>query len=152
MKKIIALAGITALIVGAGIFFFFYRMYQNDVKTLTAFPAAYEKFNQAAADFSGPVLAGAPAADDLERKADEALAGLNARASTRLSSLIKNDAEVMDTMLKIADLSGKEFDALKTYQKMAAEKGNLDGLAKEVGDLRSQRQTAYARFRELGPQ
>jgi hypothetical protein len=149
MKKYIILLGMV-LIVGANIFFFFYRMYHNDVKALEAFPAAYEKFDQAAADYFASVFAGAPAADDLERKAGGALADLNTNASTRLSSLIKNDAELMDTMLKIADLSGKEFDALKTYQKAAAEKGNLDGLAKELGDLRNKRQAVYARFRELG--
>jgi hypothetical protein len=153
MKKYIILLGMV-LIVGANIFFFFYRMYHNDVKALEAFPAAYEKFDRAVSDYSTSVFAakgaGAPAADDLERQADEALVDLNTKASARLSSLIKNDADLMRTTLEIADFSGKELEALKAYQGTAADKqADLDRFAKEFGDFTNKRQSAYARFREL---
>ena len=132
--------------------FFFYH---NDVKALEKFVASYEKFDKAISDFSKPVFVsnveGAPATDDLERKADEALAELNTKTSVRISSLIKNDAELMNTELEIADFSGKELDNLKAYKRAVADKNvDLGRLAKEFGDLANKRQTAYARFRELG--
>jgi hypothetical protein len=101
---------IIALILLAGIFFFFYRLYQNDVKALTNFLAAYQKFDQAVSNYSTAVFAsnqdGASAADALEQKTDEALAELNTRASVRISSLIKNDGELMRAALEIEELSG----------------------------------------------
>ena len=159
IKKYRVLLVITLIVVigVTAIFFLFNRFYQNDVKALTDFPAAYEKFDQTMADFSAAVfasnLAGAPAVDDLERKADAALVDLDAKASVRISSLIKNDAELMRSMPEIAALSGQELDALKAYKSASTGKnGDLDQLAKALADLRSQRQTAYARFQELaGP-
>jgi hypothetical protein len=144
---------ILALVALAGLFFF-YRLHRHDVKSLVNFSVAYKNFDKAISDFSIPVFApnfeGAPATDDLERKADEALVELNTKASARLSSLIKNDAELMSTTLEIADLSGKELDALKAYKRAVADKNvNLDRLAKEFGDLTNKRQSAYARFQEL---
>jgi hypothetical protein len=145
---------VIALILVAGFFFLFFRFFQNDVMVLTGFSAAYTKFDQAISDFSTPVftpnLSGAPATDDLERKADAALAELNTQASARISSLTKNDAELMGIMLQISDLSVKELDALKAYKKAAAGKNaGLDPLAKTFGDLTNQRKTAYVRFQEL---
>jgi hypothetical protein len=144
-----------ALITAAGVFFFFYRFYQHDMTALTDFTAAYENYDRAISAFSGPVFAskleGTPAVDDLERNADAALAELSAKASVKISSMIKNEKEVMSTALEIADLSGKELDALKAYQQAAADKqGDLVRLAKEFADLTSSRQTAYARLLELG--
>ncbi|OGD21124.1 MAG: hypothetical protein A2W03_03885 [Candidatus Aminicenantes bacterium RBG_16_63_16] len=79
-----------------------------------------------------------------------ALTELDAKASIRLSSLIKNDAELMNLTLEIARLSGKELAALKAQKEAAADKtADLPKLAKESADLARQRQTAYARFREL---
>jgi hypothetical protein len=154
MKKYIALL-LIALIAAAGVFFFFYRFYQHDMTALTEFTAAYENYDRAISDFSGPVLAAnpasTPAADELERKADAALLELGAKASVRISSMIKNEKEIMSATLEIADLAGKELDALKTYQQAAAGKdGDLVRLAKEFADLTNSRRTAYARFLALG--
>ena len=133
----------------------FFRFYENDVRALTDFPAAYEAFDQAISDFSAAVFTynpgGAPAADGLEKKADAARVDLNTKASVRISSLIKNDAELMQVMHEISDFSGKELDTLKAYKRAAADRNaDLGALAKTLADLTSQRQTAYARFRELG--
>ena len=144
---------LSALVVLAGLFFF-YRLYHRDVKALTDFLAASEKFDKAVSDFSTRLLAQnlevPPPADDPERKAEEALAKLEAKASIRLSSLIKNDAELMKLTLEIARLSGKELAALRGYKGAVLDKNaDLAGLAKELADLTRQRQTTYARFREL---
>ncbi len=116
---------------------------------------AYEKFDEAISDFSAYLLAqnleSTPASDDPERKAEEALAELDARASARLSSLIKNDAELMHLTLEIDGLSGRELAALKAHKGAASDKSaDLPKLGKELADLARQRQTAYARFRVLG--
>lgn len=145
---------VLALVLIASVFFIFYNMYHDGLKALEGFVASYEKFDKAISDFSLPVFVSnfedAPATDGLERKADEALFELNTKAHARLSSLIKNDAELMSTTLEIADLSGKELDALKAYKRAVVDqKVNLDSLAKESGELTNKRQTAYARFREL---
>ncbi len=142
------------LMVFAGVFFFFYRFYHNDVKALAGFSASYKKFDKAISDFSVSVFAsnleGAPASDELERTADEVLVELSIKASARLSSLIKNDAKLMSITLEIANLSGKELDTLKTYKKAVADKNaDLDRLAKELIDVTNKRKTAYARFRGL---
>ena len=143
IKKYRALL-IIAFVVAAGIFFFFYRFYHNDVKALTDFSVSYEKFDKAISDFSINKI------DDLESKAGDALIKLNAKATFRLSSLIKNDAKLMDQALEVADLSGKELESLRAYKRAIQSKNaDLDGLAKDYGDLTSKRKTAYARFQEL---
>jgi hypothetical protein len=143
IKKYRALL-IIALVVVAGIFFFFYRFYHNDVKALADFSVSYEKFDKAISDFS------INKTDDLESKAGDTLIKLNAKATFRLSSLIKNDAKLMDQALEVADLSGKELESLRAYKRAIQSKNaDLDGLAKEYGDLTSKRKTAYARFQEL---
>ena len=144
-----------ALIVIVGIFFFFYRMHNNDVKALTEFLASYEKFDKAISDFSVPVFASnldLNKTNDLESKAGGALIELNTKAAARLSSLTKNDAALMSKMLEIADFSGKELDNLRAYKRAIQSKNaDLDGLAKEYGELTSKRKTAYARFQGLAP-
>jgi hypothetical protein len=138
------------LVVAAGALFLFYRMYQNDVKALTDFPVAYEYYDKAISNYSAAVINGAPATDDLALKADQGLVDLHTKASTRLSSLIKNDAALMSTMLEIAYLAGKEFDTLGAYQAAAAGKNaHLDRFVQGLNDLTNRRQTAYAHFREL---
>ena len=135
---------ILALVVIVSIFFFFYRFYHNDVKALEDFLASYEKFDKAILDFS------ISKNDDLESKAGDAFIKLNIKATFRISSLIKNDAELMDKAREIADLSGKELESLRAYKRAIQSKNTgLDGLAKEYGDLTNKRKTAYARFREL---
>lgn len=137
---------ILALIVIVGVFSFFYRMGNNDVKKLTEFSASYEKFDKAISDFSIGEAA------DLESKAGDALIELNQNASARISSLTKNDGQFMSIMLEIADFSGKELDNLRAYKKAIQSKNaDLDGLAKKYGELTSKRKTAYVRFQGLAP-
>jgi hypothetical protein len=136
---------IVVLVVSAGVFSFFCRFYHNDVKALENFLASYEKFDKAISDFS------ISKTGDLESKAGDALSELNTKATFRISSLIKNDAKLMDQAREIADLSGKELDSLRVYKgAIQSKNADLDGLAKEYGDLTSKRKAAYARFRELG--
>jgi hypothetical protein len=144
IKKYRALL-IIALMVAAGISFLFYHFYHNDVKALEDFLVSYEKYDKAISDFS------INKTDELENKAGDTLIELNAKATFRLSSLIKNDAKLMDQALDVADLSGKELESLRAYKRAIQSKNaDRDGLAKEYGDLTSKRRTAYARFRELG--
>ncbi len=152
MNKMIKWLIALLLVVFAG--FFFYRMYHRDVNALKGFSAAFERFDRAVSDLSANLLAsspaGTPATDDLERKAEAALAELKSKASVRISSLIKNDAEFMSLTREIADLSGKELDALKAYRRAAADKNSgSDRLAKEFDDPRNKRQAACVRFLEL---
>jgi len=145
---------VVAIALPAAVLFLFFRMYQKDVREIADFSASYEKFEKALSDFSRPYFAsnneGKPATDDFERKADEALSELYAKAAARLSSLIKNDAELMDTTLEIAELCRKELAALKATKRTVPGKDvKLDKLAEERVDWRNKRQTAYARFKEL---
>jgi hypothetical protein len=140
------------LVVLAGLFAFFYHLYHGDVKKLADFSASYEKFDKAISGFPRRVsessFANMPAVDSWGGKADEALAELRARASARISSLIKNEAALMSIALEISDLAGKELEALKAYRRAVSGKDiNADRLAKESADLTDKRQTAYARFR-----
>jgi hypothetical protein len=164
---------VLVLVVIVGVFFFFYRMYHNDVKELSDFSASYEKFDKAISDFSVPVFAsnleGATAleqfnkvysqittsiqdtipnidrlalakeaitlnnqlldylsnTDDLESKAGDALIELNTKAAARLSSLIKNDAKLMNKALEIADISGKELNNLSAYKRATRDKRKI---------------------------
>lgn len=55
-------------------------------------------------------------------------------------------------MLKIANLSKKELDNLSAYKKAIQSKNaDLNRLAKEYGELTSERKTAYASFQGLAP-
>ena len=67
---------------------FFYRMYRHDITVLKAFDAAYEKFDQA--------------------PREGALRELDAGANVKISSLIKHDRELMNTMREIADTAAQE--------------------------------------------
>ena len=122
---------ILALVVLAGIFSFFIRLYHNDIKVLTDFSASYEKFDTTISDFS------ANKTDDLKSRATNALIELTAKANFRISSLIKNDPEIMNQARTVADFAGKELDAL------------VNGPTKEYNDLTTQRKTTYAHFQEL---
>jgi hypothetical protein len=154
MKKYIYLH-VIALIVVAGIFFFFcYRMGTNDAKALADFPVAYKNYDKAISDFYNAVLASNPenasTTSNLEHKADETLIVLNTQASVRISSLTKNDGDLMKVSLEITDLAGKELDTLKAYQNAVADKSNdIDKFAKEFAGLRNQRQAAYSHYLEL---
>ena len=149
MAKLCKWPLILVLVLAAVVFLFFFRMYHDDIKALKGFIAAYEKFDQAVSDLS------ASASNNADGKAGESLIGLNAKASLRLSSLIKNDAELMDEAREIADLSRRELDSLKAQD--AVLKSRDPGLKvakrsepdKEVRVLREKRQAAYVRFQEL---
>ncbi len=149
LKKYRALL-VIPLILLAGIFFFFYRMGSNDTKVLTEFQAAYGNYDQAISGFSKSIFAGAPAAGDVEQKAVEAQAELRTKASARISSLTKNDGTLMQVMLEIADLSGKELDAATEYKNAVGDQSaDMNQLAGDFAGLTNQRQAAYARFLEL---
>lgn len=145
---------IVVLVVLAGVFFFF-NLFQHDVRAIKDFSVSYKKFDKAISDFSGYLfsssLQGTSATDDLEYKAERTLVELSTKASAKISSLIKNDAEFMRTELEIADFSGKELDALSAYKRAIRDKRDTewDRLAKEFNDLKNKRTTAYVRFQEL---
>ena len=135
---------IVVLAVPTGVFFFFYRMYHNDIKALRGFIASYERFDKAISDLS---MSGA---DDIESKVGNAVIDLSAKASLRLSSLIKNDAELMDQAIEVADLVRRELEDLRVYRSEIRNKNaDLDGLAEESRILTGKRKAAYARFQEL---
>ena len=128
-----------AVVLTVGVVFFFYRMYEHDMKTLTDFSVSYAQFDKAVSGSSLP-------------EADEAFVELNRSASVRISSLTKHDREAMDTMHEIADISEKELGTLHVYKKALEYKQTADAsdLAKELRNLHDQRATAYAHFQELG--
>jgi hypothetical protein len=158
MKKFSAFLGIGLIVLlGIGAFSFFYRLYQNDVNTLTEFVAAYQNYDRAVSEFSTTVLAAnpdsAPMAGGFDMYADQALAVLFMKGSVRISSAIKNEKEVMRTMLLVVIVSEKELAALRAYQSAKVDQSaDLIGLAKTYHDLTNQRQAAFAYFRELGKQ
>jgi hypothetical protein len=135
---------VLALFVSTGVLSFFYRFYHSDMKALAGFSASYKKFNQTISDFS------IWKTDELENKAGDALTELNTKASLRLSSLIKNDAELMDLALEVANLSGKEMENLRVHKRASqSQNADLDRLAGEYGTLTLKRKAAYARFQQL---
>ncbi len=157
MKKYTSLSVIALIIVAGIFFFFFYNMGTKDAKVLEDFPVAYKNYDQAISDFYNAVQASNPentsTTSNLEYKADETLIVLNTKASVRISSLTKNDADLMRVSLVITDLAGKELDTLKAYQSAVADKSNdIDRFAKEFADLRNQRQAAYTHYLELAGQ
>ena len=136
---------VVVLTVLAAVLLFFYRFYRNDIKALEDFLASYEAFDRAISDFF------ISQTDDLEGQTGDALIELDKKAALRLSSLIKNDAKLMGQALEVANFAGREFDSLMAYKgAIQSQKADLEGLAKEHGDLTSERKAAYARFRELG--
>lgn len=141
------------LLIAAGFIFLFIRFGLNDSRSITDFSAAYQKYDAAIADQSNSVLASPASSAGKEQKSEEALSDLKTKASARISSLTKNDGEMMKTMGEIADLSTKELDALKAYQEAAGDQSaDMGTLANQFRDLTGQRQSAYARFLTLSGQ
>ena len=135
---------VVVLVVLAGVFSFFYRMYRNDIKALTDFVVSYEKFDKAISDFS------IGNTGESESKAGDALAELNTKANFRISSLIRNEKEAMGMARVVANFSGRELDSLEAYKgAIQSNNADVDRLAKEYNDLTSRRKAAYARFRAL---
>lgn len=131
--------------VAAGVILFFYGMYRDDIKELKSFLASYERYDKAISDLS---MGGG---GELEGKAGSAAADLASKASLRLSSLIKNDAGLMDQALKVADLAQQEIESLRAYKSaIQHENADVDELAEASRVLTGKRRAAYARFREFG--
>ena len=120
MKKYILLL-IFPLIGLAGIVLFFYYFGHHDSKALTEFSAAYENYDHAHLwSFQCHFrlqLEGTPVMEDLEQNADQALANLNTKASVRISSLTRHDAEIMSLTQEIADLSAERISSNKGISK-----------------------------------
>jgi len=136
---------ILVLAVAAGVFLFFYVMYRDDIGALRSFMASYERFDKAVSDLS------VGGADDPESNAGSAAADLASKASLRLSSLIKNDAGLMDQALEVADLARREIESLRAYRLgIKNENADVDELAEASRALTDRRKEAYARFQELG--
>jgi len=128
----------------AGAFFVYDHFYQRGIRAVEAFSASYDHFDKAISDLA------ASATDDSEIKARAALAGLKAKTAFRLSSLIRNDGELMNQARAVADLSERELASLEAFQGASQVKsGSLEELAREAGDLAAKRIAAFARFREL---
>lgn|GEM_PF-2563043 len=172
IKKYAVLFALVLLMI-AGAFLFFYRLYNKDVKGLTDFIASYKKFDKAISDFSVPALASNPEGartldqfnkiysritasmqdmcpsserltlakeaislnnflfdyldktDDFENKVNDALIELNVTATLRLSSLIRNDGQLMRTMLEIKDLSTRELENLNVCKRAIWDKRDI---------------------------
>ena len=154
MKKCTILL-LIALLILAGIFiFFFYRMGSNDAKALADFPVAYRNYDQAISDLYNAILANDPdnllTIDNLEYNADQALNFLNKQASIRISSLTRNDGDIMEVSLEIVALAGNELDTLKAYHTSVANRTNdINKFAKDFTDLRKQREAAYSHYLEF---
>lgn len=107
------------------------RMYHDDIKALKRFVASYEDFDK--------LMPGSPpdsGRDALDR-VGEVVAELRVRSNLRLSSLIKNDAELMAQAVEIAELARREHQSAS------------DGFSEESGRWHEKRMAAYARFKEL---
>ncbi len=153
MKKNIILV-IIILLGLTGISFFLYHFGHGDSKALTEFSIAYQNFDKAISDLStADFMAGfedTPTTDELVLNADDSLKQLTLKASTRISSLTRHDAEIMSTTQEIADLSAKEFAALKAYRSAISSKSDdQEKFSRELEDLQIRRRAAYTRFLEL---
>jgi hypothetical protein len=154
IRKLYSGLAVIALIVIASVFFLFYHFGHNDNEALSGFSIAYQNYDKAISYFSRFVFDSNPesssAIDNLELRANESFAELKSKSTARISSLTRNDAEIMNIFLEIVNLSEKELDALKAHRRAVVEKlTDSDQLAKEVVDLTIKRQSAYARFLEI---
>lgn len=144
---VIALAMLTGL-------YFINRMHRHDIKAVKDFMTAYKEYDDAVLAFSIPAvepnMADGTTTENLKRKADLALAGLDSKASVRLSSFLKNDAELMNVARRIANLSREELAALETFGRSETDSSvDLNMKNKEPGALTNERKQAYARFEKL---
>lgn len=143
-----------AIVIGAG-FFFFYTRFYRDIKTLTDFSIAYEKFDKAIADFAVAMSTGnsnpSSVAEESGRNAEMTLTILQKQANERISSLIRNDAEFMRTTLEISVLARKEYEVVKAYNAALKDSSDGDGVSglNVVNELKNKRQAAYVHFQEL---
>jgi len=143
---------ILGLVAAAGIFSLFFHMYRKDIRALEDFVAAYRRFDMIMATHPE---GGRPSTRD---EAAEAAARLQAKASLGLSSLIRNDAELMKLALEVADFSRQEVDALRaldvfcssrSQNRDSAEAAEQAKLEEAYEAIREKRSAAYARFWEF---
>ena len=143
MKRAAVFAVVLAI---AAAFSLFYRMGRRDIRDLKEFILSYEIFDRAIADYSAYPASGT------EEKAGSALAELQAKTNLRLSSLIKNDAKLMETAHEIAESSAEEWGHLRAYKNaILSDRSEKDARTREQNELSSRRKAAYARFQELAP-
>jgi len=140
--KWLIILGIVAV---AGGSYFYLHFYARGINALLAFSASYEKFDKAISKFA------LNRTDDLGRQAGEALSDLQARSTFRLSSLIRNDGELMDQARVVAGLARSEYESLLVASRaLPSQAVGTDSLAKEFSVLTERRKAAFARFKELG--
>jgi hypothetical protein len=131
MARYLRLVVVLVLVAVAAILFVGLRMYRTDIKELKRFMAAYSRFDTAMAE--DVLRAGHDEAGDIRR----ALAELEAYAGMKLSSLIKNDGELMTQAREVGALAQREYEARK------------GGAGEEWTSLSDKRKAAFARFLEL---
>lgn len=122
---------VLVLLAVAAILYVGLRMYRTDIKELKRFMAAYSRFDTAMTEDA--LRAGHDEAGDVRR----ALAELEAYAGMRLSSLIKNDGELMVQAREVAALAQREYQA------------RTSGVGEEWTSLNEERKAAFFRFLEL---
>src|SRR5689334_5742811 len=134
-----------ALIGGTG--FLLYRFHQSDLKTLSEFSAACASFDEAIGALSDSAAGGHAAGGRVE----ETLLDLKAKAARfNLSSLVEDDARLMEEAPRIADLSGREWAGLRAYETAVLGKSaGVDTLARTYREFAAQRKAAVARFHRL---
>lgn len=122
-----------------GVFFFFYRLYHNDIKALENFVASYEKVDKAVLDFSIPVFAanleGAPALDQFNKIYNQITASMqdtrpNGDRLALAKEAISLNNYLLDYLNKSDDLESKAGDALIDLNTKAAALSRLSSLIK----------------------
>jgi hypothetical protein len=143
--------GVVVVLAAAAGFLIFSHIYRVDMRALEGFVASCGRFDEVMPAEPGR---NRPGGLDAER---EALADVQARASLRLSSLIRNDNELMAQAREVADLAQREFESLRAYDAgLAAQTGGrvvevqAEKLDREYVVLQVKRKAAFARFMELG--
>ena len=131
MARSLRWIAVLVLVAAAAILIFGLRMYRNDIKELKRFMAAYYRFDTAAAEEALRGQGGG--SPDVRR----ALSELQAYAGMRLSSLIKNDGELMVRAREVAGLAQSEVE------------GRSGRLSEGSVKLTEDRKAAFARFLEL---
>jgi hypothetical protein len=141
---------ILGLLVTVCVIFIFFRMYRDDIKALKGFMTSYEGFDKAISSYAGG------GGFDALGRAGEAMIELQGRSSLRLSSLIRNDAGLMEQARDVADLARREFEGLKAYGTLARngtsgpdDLARKNALATEYAAIRDKRIASYVRFQEF---
>jgi hypothetical protein len=135
---------VLAIVAVAGGSYSYLHFYAKGINALLAFSASYERYDKAISEFF------LSRTDDLGLQAGEALRELQAKAHFRISSLIKNDGELMEQARQVAELARREHESLEaTTRALQTQAAGLDSLVNEFGVLQEKRKAAFARFKEL---